>query len=481
LLVSAPFVDTSAGNDAGRSYVVWGRTATTAIDLSNVVTGTGGFAINGETQFDDSGFSVASAGDIDGDGLVDLIISAAYSSANGLPTAGKTYVVWGKTSGSAIDLSNVANGTGGFVINGQNQVDNSGYSVSSAGDVNGDGLPDLLIGAPNADTGAGTDAGKSYVVWGKTSGSAIDLANVANGTGGFVIYGQSWGENSGYSISSAGDVNGDGLADLIIGAYKSSPAGISSAGRSYVVFGKTDTKAIDLSDIVSGIGSPVSFSYNGTDGANNYTGTSASEIILGGAGNDTLSGAGGTDVLLGGQGNDLLIINASNITRLQASPLVTADPAGFNYYQLARVDGGGGIDTLAVTGGASLNLTLIKQIALTNPEIGSRISSIEKLDLATDTAANTLTISLKDVVDMSGMNIFNTGSGWTSSALGALVAKHQVVINRGANDIVDLSDGSGTAGWTSVGTVLNGTITYDIWNSTTGNAQLIIQQGSTVI
>jgi hypothetical protein len=319
------------------------------------------------------------------------------------------------------------------------------------------------------------------VVWGKTSGSAIDLANVANGTGGFVIYGQSWGENSGYSISSAGDVNGDGLADLIIGAYKSSPAGISSAGRSYVVFGKTDTKAIDLSDIVSGIGSPVSFSYNGTDGANNYTGTSASEIILGGAGNDTLSGAGGTDVLLGGQGNDLLIINASNITRLQASPLVTADPAGFNYYQLARVDGGGGIDTLAVTGGASLNLTLIKQIALTNPEIGSRISSIEKLDLATDTAANTLTISLKDVVDMSGMNIFNTGSGWTSSALGALVAKHQVVINRGANDIVDLSDGSGTAGWTSVGTVLNGTITYDIWNSTTGNAQLIIQQGSTVI
>jgi hypothetical protein len=78
----------------------------------------------------------------------------------------------------------------------------------------------------------------------------MDDNSIAAGTGGFVINGESEGDWSGYSVSSAGDVNGDGLDDLIVGAYQADPSGKSRAGKSYVVFGKQgNTNAIELSTI----------------------------------------------------------------------------------------------------------------------------------------------------------------------------------------------------------------------------------------
>ncbi|OJA03220.1 integrin alpha, partial [Bathymodiolus thermophilus thioautotrophic gill symbiont] len=94
----------------------------------------------------------------------------------------------------------------GFVMNGENVEDHSGKSVSSAGDVNGDGLDDLIVGAYHAES----YVGKSYVVFGKTNASAVNLSAIALGTGGFVINGENADDWSGYSVSSAGDVNGDG-------------------------------------------------------------------------------------------------------------------------------------------------------------------------------------------------------------------------------------------------------------------------------
>ena len=239
LIVGADWSDPAAGPNAGRSYVVFGQTGTTGIDLSAVAGGTGGFVINGQGASDNSGRSVSSAGDVNGDGLADLIVGAYKSDPTAGLNAGRSYVVFGKSDGTVINLSAVAVGTGGFVINGQAAGDWSGYSVSSAGDVNGDGLADLIVGASHSGPLAGTEAGRSYVVFGQTGTAGIDLSAVAVGTGGFVINGQCAGDRSGVSVSSAGDINGDGLSDLIVGANRSDPAAGLEAGRSYVVFGQT--------------------------------------------------------------------------------------------------------------------------------------------------------------------------------------------------------------------------------------------------
>jgi hypothetical protein len=203
--------------------VIFGKTGGSAVDLSAIAAGCGGFVINGQCGADVSGRSVSSAGDVNGDGLADLIVGAEQSDPAAGSNAGRGYVVFGQTGSSAVDLSAVAAGTGGFVINGQCAADYSGRSVASAGDVNGDGLADLIVGAYGSDPSGQLDAGRSYVVFGQTESSAVDLSAVAAGIGGFVINGQCAGDRSGRSVSPGGDVNGDGLADLIVGAPYSDP------------------------------------------------------------------------------------------------------------------------------------------------------------------------------------------------------------------------------------------------------------------
>ncbi|VVH65538.1 Flagellar hook-length control protein FliK, partial [uncultured Gammaproteobacteria bacterium] len=257
LIVGAYQADPSNKSNAGKSYVVFGKQDNTAINLSAIVAGTGGFVINGESENDDSGFSVSSAGDVNGDGLDDLIVSARKADPSSQSNAGKSYVVFGKQDNTdAIELSAIAAGTStdGFVINGESAGDESGYSVSSAGDVNGDGLDDLIVGAYQANPSSQSNAGKSYVVFGKQDNTAINLSAIAAGAGGFVINGESAYDYSGRAVSSAGDVNGDGLDDLIVGAYSVDPSNKSNAGKSYVIFGKQDNTAINLSAIAAGTG-----------------------------------------------------------------------------------------------------------------------------------------------------------------------------------------------------------------------------------
>ena len=234
----------------GKSYVVFGRVGlggNGSLALSSL-NGTSGLVLNGELAGDYTGNSVASAGDVNGDGIADLVIGARRANPSGKIQAGKSYVVFGRVGlggNGSLELSSL-NGTSGFVLNGDQAGDQSGWSVASAGDMNGDGIADLVIGVPEASPSGNTGAGTSYVVFGRVGlggNGSFELSSL-NRTSGLVLNGELGFDNSGWSVASAGDVNRDGIADLVIGAESASPSGNSNAGKSYVVFGRKLTTAL---------------------------------------------------------------------------------------------------------------------------------------------------------------------------------------------------------------------------------------------
>ncbi|MCC5633711.1 hypothetical protein LC613_40515 [Nostoc sphaeroides CHAB 2801] len=315
----APFNPNNSSS--GKSYVIFGKRGgfSSSIELS-ILNGSDGFKINGISPDDRSGYAVSSAGDINGDGLDDLLIGSYFASPNGISYAGQSYVVFGSRNGFAanLDLSTL-NGSNGFKINGIAEFDVSGAAVSSAGDVNGDGFDDLLIGAPYASPN-GFKSGQSYVVFGNRKGFSADLdLSTLNGSNGFKINGILPVDIAGVAVSGTGDVNGDGFDDLLIGAAYASPNG-SKSGQSYVVFGGDDIGSggtFELSQLLSSeifgtSGDDIIFGtlgddvIQGLDGDDNLFGVTGNNHLLGGAGDDILTGDDGNDQLFGEDGADLI-------------------------------------------------------------------------------------------------------------------------------------------------------------------------------
>jgi VCBS repeat-containing protein len=320
----------SANGGAGRSYAIFGAADGFSADLDlSALDGTNGFRLDGGLGGELSGASVAGIGDINGDGYGDLAIGA--NGADG--GAGRTYVVYGKQAGfnAVLDLASL-DGSNGFRLDGIDGDDQSGRAIGGAGDFNGDGFDDLLIGAFQGDPGGDNDAGEAYIMFGCSTGfdATIDLSTL-NGFNGLRLDGIDAEDVAGRAVSAAGDVNGDGFDDVIVGAGSANPNGDSDAGESYVVFGFNTT------------GAEV-----GSAGNDSLTGGN----VIGGRGNDTLVGIGGPDVLIGGQGDDVLAV---------------AD------LSFRRADGGRGFDILRLDG-------FNQQLDLGSLGVGRR-RDIEAIDL----------------------------------------------------------------------------------------------------
>jgi Ca2+-binding RTX toxin-like protein len=222
----------------GEVFVVFGTTAGFAPNLQlSSLSGSNGFRLHGNSGSGQVGYSVAAAGDVNGDGYDDLLIGAAGEQPNG-SGSGSAYVVFGHAGVQAanVDLG-ALNGATGFKISGT-AGSALGRSVSAAGDVNGDGYADLLVG------GYGTAGGGAYVVFGHAgSFSATLQASSVDGTNGFILRGP-FGGDVGRSVSSAGDLNGDGYDDLIV-VQRGDDSGGPAA---YIVFGHGGafTRTVDL-------------------------------------------------------------------------------------------------------------------------------------------------------------------------------------------------------------------------------------------
>ena len=415
LIIGAYWADPN-GNNSGETYVVYGGAnapGTEGVLNLGALDGTNGFILTGIDGTDRSGFSVSSAGDVNGDGYDDLIIGAFGADPNGDRDAGETYIVYGGPSapgtGGRFNLSTL-DGTNGFIHAGIDRGDESGRSVSSAGDINGDGYDDLIIGARNADPNGDSEAGETYVVYGGASapgtGGVLDLSDL-DGTNGFILTGIDAGDQSGRSVSSAGDVNGDGYDDLIIGASGADPNGDSGAGETYVIYGGA-TGAESLTPVTA----------QGMAAADNFTGN---------AGDDNFTAIATNDVVRGGAGDDIISVTALDF---------------------AAIDGGTGQDTL-VLDGAGLALDL------TGPG-NAGVDSVELFDLS-GTGANSLVLDAQAVFDV------------TEEREGGGMASLDVLGD--ADDRVDLS-GSNFA---LTGTAAEDGVTYNVYRD--GNAEVRIETG----
>jgi hypothetical protein len=347
VVVGAEGADQNGRLNSGSVYVVFGATAG-MVDLGTL--GERGFRIDGAAAGDRAGAAVAVA-DLNGDGREDVVVGAELADGGGRNEAGSVYVVYGKTSTEPTDLASLGGATG-LRIDGAALGSRAGGALAAAGDVNGDGRQDIVVGAPREDAG-GSDAGSAYVVFGSaTPAATIDLASP--GTSALRIVGAAAGDRAGIAVAGGGDLNGDRRADVLIGADGAEHSGRRFSGSAYVVFGNDAAGTVALGDLGGRgfrIDGPAS-ALVGTAvaGAGDVNADRVPDIVVGGPGADLFPGL--AYVVFGRPATTTVDLTALGSGGFRIDGAAAGDRAGGTLASAGDVNGDGRGDLVVAADGA---------------------------------------------------------------------------------------------------------------------------------
>ncbi|MFK5956713.1 MAG: integrin alpha [Planctomycetota bacterium] len=245
------------------------------------------YRINGSNTNDQLGFSVAGAGDLDGDGFSDFLVGSFGADPNGVTDAGSVLVYSGRLGNQL------------FSLHGASIADAFGYALASAGDVNADGTPDFIVGSLLTDVNGFIQVGSAFVYSGATSA----LLYRFDGEADF--------DDFSFSVDGAGDVNGDGFADLIVGSVLADPNGSLDAGSAFVYSGATGLQLYRFDGAFAGdaMGSAVA-------GVGDVNGDGFDDIAVGALSADPngVTDAGSVFIYSGATGAQLYRFDGTNVS-----------------------------------------------------------------------------------------------------------------------------------------------------------------------
>lgn len=289
------------------------------------------------------GASVASAGDVNGDGNADLLVGAPDYLRDRGAGGGAAYVVFLKAARDPVDVALLAPAQG-YAVRGAANGDRVGQAVASVGDVNGDGVPDALIGAPGANF-AGRDAGSAYVIYGQRAPTSTTVGlSALRPEQGFRIDGPRKDAQFGASVASVGDVDGDGIPDLLIGAD-----GFHDAA-SYVIFGGASSQSgLRIADLRPSQGYAIKGAGDSVAAAGDVNGDGAPDQLVGGGDLDAA-------VVFGQRTRSPVRIDATKLTPSQGYAVTDAEIGGEMWswtevHSVGDVNGDGVPDMLTSGGG----------------------------------------------------------------------------------------------------------------------------------